>query len=95
MSGRSTWAATRLFEGSTPVADKDPKLAAITSVFDAYSRDDRAGIAAVLADDVEWSIPGHHPLSGTKRGVDEVMAFFAALAVDRLPSGHLLSRVER
>jgi uncharacterized protein len=38
-------------------------------------------IAAVLADDVEWTIPGHHPLSGTKRGVDEVMAFFAALAV--------------
>jgi len=63
------------------VTDNDPKLAAIESFFAAYSRDDRAGIAAVLADDVEWTIPGHHPLSGTKRGIDEVMAFFAALAV--------------
>jgi uncharacterized protein len=63
------------------VTDKDPKLAAIESFFEAYSRDDRAGIAAVLADDVEWTIPGHHPLSGTKRGIDEVMAFFAALGV--------------
>ncbi|WNN88650.1 nuclear transport factor 2 family protein [Gloeocapsopsis dulcis] len=29
---------------------------------------------------VSWTIPGHHPLAGTKRGVDEVLAFFQQLA---------------
>lgn len=54
-------------------------LAAITAFFDAYGRGDRGAIAAVLAPDIEWTIPGHHPLAGTKHGVDEVLAFFAAL----------------
>jgi uncharacterized protein len=30
--------------------------------------------------DVEWTIPGHHPLSGTKHGRDEVLSFFDQLA---------------
>jgi hypothetical protein len=34
----------------------------------------------VLADDVAWTIPGHHPLSGTKRGIAEVLSFFDQLA---------------
>lgn len=59
---------------------KDPKLTAIESFFAAYANDDREGIAAILASDIEWTIPGHHPLSGTKHGIDEVLAFFAALA---------------
>lgn len=31
----------------------------------------------VLAPDVVWTIPGRHPLSGPKRGVDEILAYFA------------------
>jgi uncharacterized protein len=58
----------------------DPKLAAIERFFSAYADDDRNGIAAILADDIEWTIPGHHPLAGTKRGVDEVLSFFQQLA---------------
>ena len=33
----------------------------------------------VFAPDIKWHLPGHHPLSGTKNGVDEVLAFFGAL----------------
>jgi uncharacterized protein len=44
-----------------------------------YAANDRDGIASVLAEEIEWIIPGHHPLSRTKRGIDEVLAFFAAL----------------
>jgi ketosteroid isomerase-like protein len=61
-------------------SDKAMKLAAIQSFFAAYANDDRAAIAAALAEDIAWTIPGHHPLSGTKRGIDEVIAFFDSLA---------------
>lgn len=33
-----------------------------------------------FADDIEWHIPGHHPLSGTKKGPEEVLAFFKQLS---------------
>jgi ketosteroid isomerase-like protein len=59
----------------------DPKLAAIERFFTAYASRDRAGIGTVLADDIQWTIPGHHPLSGTKKGIDEVLAFFDQLAI--------------
>jgi len=58
----------------------DPKLASIAAFFQSYAGGDRDGIGAVLAEDVEWTIPGHHPLAGTKQGIDEVLAFFDALA---------------
>ena len=29
--------------------------------------------------EITWIMPGHHPLSATMRGVDEVLAFFQAL----------------
>ena len=58
----------------------DPKVATIGAFFTAYAGNDRDGIAAVLADDIAWTIPGHHPLAGTKHGIDEVLAFFDALA---------------
>ena len=48
------------------------KLATIGAFFEAYGAGDRNGSAAALADDIEWTIPGHHPLSGTKTGIDEV-----------------------
>jgi len=58
---------------------KDPKTEAIETFFATYAEDDADGIRAVLGDDIGWTIPGHHPLAGTKRSVEEVMAFFAAL----------------
>ncbi|MBD3885774.1 nuclear transport factor 2 family protein [Phormidium tenue FACHB-886] len=32
-----------------------------------------------FAPNITWTIPGHHPLSGTKQGVDEVIAFLQQL----------------
>jgi uncharacterized protein len=61
------------------MAGKDPKLEAIDAFFAAYASYDLDQMRKVLADDVEWTIPGHHPLSGTKRGVEEVAAFFTQL----------------
>jgi uncharacterized protein len=33
----------------------------------------------LLAPDVTWAIPGHHPLSGVKRGAEEIASYFAQL----------------
>ena len=61
----------------TPSASK---LETIERFFAAYAAQDGHRMSEALADDVEWTIPGHHPLAGTKRGSDEVRAFFDALA---------------
>ncbi|GAA0927331.1 nuclear transport factor 2 family protein [Nonomuraea longicatena] len=61
------------------MTSKDAKLAAINAFFAAYAANDLDGMRAVLTEDVEWTIPGHHPLSGTKYGVEEVAAFFTQL----------------
>ncbi|MEV4009831.1 nuclear transport factor 2 family protein [Nonomuraea angiospora] len=58
---------------------QDIKIETIGKFFAAYAADDLAGIREVLADDIEWTIPGHHPLSGVKRGAEEVVAFFTQL----------------
>ena len=61
------------------MASKDPKIEAIDAFFAAYASHDLDQMRKVLADDIEWTIPGHHPLSGIKRGVEEVAAFFTQL----------------
>jgi uncharacterized protein len=33
----------------------------------------------VFAPDLTWDLPGHNPIAGTKKGVDEVLGFFGAL----------------
>ncbi|HET9167875.1 MAG TPA: nuclear transport factor 2 family protein [Actinospica sp.] len=57
----------------------NPKIEAINAFFAAYGTYDLDGMRAVLTEDIEWTIPGHHALSGTKRGVEEVAAFFTEL----------------
>jgi len=59
--------------------DKHPNLAAIERFFAAYAAKDVGAVREVLAPDIVWRIPGHHPLSGPKHGVDEVLAFFDQL----------------
>jgi ketosteroid isomerase-like protein len=58
---------------------QDTKIEVIGRFFAAYAANDLAGIREVLAEDIEWTIPGHHPLSGVKRGAEEVVAFFTQL----------------
>ena len=50
----------------------------------------------VLAEDIQWNLPGHHPLAGTKKGIGEVLGFFgtirkAGLKVTPLGMGELNS----
>jgi ketosteroid isomerase-like protein len=55
-------------------------LEKIQAFFAAYAAKDVAAVAAVMAEDIVWKIPGHHPLSGEKKGIPEVLAFFDELA---------------
>lgn len=48
----------------------------------------------VFHPDIVWNMPGHHPLSGSMKGVDEVIAFFgdlfkAGITVDNVHFGEL------
>jgi ketosteroid isomerase-like protein len=56
-----------------------PNLDIINKFFEAYGQHDETGIQQVLADNVKWIFPGRHPVSGTKAGMDEVIAFFDTL----------------
>lgn len=35
--------------------------------------------AEIFHPDIVWNLPGHHPLAGQKKGVDEVLGFFGKL----------------
>jgi len=60
---------------------KNENIRIVMSFFEAYSKHDMEGIKKVMSKDVEWHIPGNHPLSGTKRGISEVMSFFEKLNI--------------
>jgi ketosteroid isomerase-like protein len=47
--------------------------------FAAFSAGDMATLTELLADDAVWHVPGSGSLSGTKRGRDEILAFFGEL----------------
>ncbi|SBT43049.1 nuclear transport factor 2 family protein [Micromonospora auratinigra] len=53
-----------------------PNQDIIQRFFEAYMKRDMAALAAVTTDDVAWHFPGRNPMSGVKRGRDEVVAFF-------------------
>lgn len=59
--------------------DSHPNLQLINAFFQAYGRHDIEAIKGILKENIKWHIPGNHPLSGTKTGVDEVLEFFGKL----------------
>lgn len=61
------------------MATTHPNLTLIHSFFHAYASNDPDGIKNVLSSDIQWHIPGNHPLSGTKKGVSEVLDYFKQL----------------
>lgn len=65
---------------ATNATQYHPNVAIIKRYYDAYGKGDIATVRQIFAPNITWTIPGHHPLSGTKRGVDEVLAFFQQLA---------------
>lgn len=56
-----------------------PNLELIDRFFAAYGERNLAALRDVLAEDATWTFPGHHPLSGTKLGLDAIIAFFDAV----------------
>lgn len=42
-----------------------------------YAGGDAGPVRALLAEDVEWHVPGSSPIAGTHHGVDGVLAYFA------------------
>lgn len=61
------------------MTDKHPNILLIESFFTAYSNADFEGMQCVMSTTIKWHIPGKHPLSGTKNGIDELMEYFEKL----------------
>jgi hypothetical protein len=74
----------------------------IQALFAAYAKKDVAAVKAVMANDIIWRIPGHHPLAGPKHeiapphdsnpdglaaGGDSFLQCLAGLRENRLASG--------
>jgi ketosteroid isomerase-like protein len=84
MSIRSTitaisLSAAMLSGGTAMAASPEENRKVIEDYYAAYGSGDMGKVADFFADDIEWHIPGHHPLAGTKKGKAEVAAFFAEL----------------
>ena len=56
-----------------------PNLQLVNAFFKAYASNDLDAIKKVMIEDIKWHIPGKHPLSGTKKGIVEVLDFFQKL----------------
>lgn len=57
-----------------------PNIALVQRMYECFNRNDLDTIRReIFAPDLVWTLPGHHPLSGTKNGAEEVIAFFAQL----------------
>lgn len=54
-------------------------VAIVKQFFKYYKNKDIVGLREIFAPDIEWHVPGHHPLAGTKRGVEEVIAYYTQL----------------
>ncbi|UJW29374.1 nuclear transport factor 2 family protein [Saccharothrix sp. AJ9571] len=75
-------AAGSLLAGGTATAAPSrthPNVKLIQDYYAAYGAGDLAKLSTFFAEDIRWTIPGHHPLAGTKTGIDEVLAFFTQL----------------
>ncbi|EAQ45232.1 hypothetical protein MED193_05361 [Roseobacter sp. MED193] len=77
----TTLATASLIGGMAMAETPEDNMKVVQDFFAAYGANDLDGIAAVMDENVKWHIPGRHPLSGTKKGRDEVLAFFAQLGL--------------
>lgn len=77
----ATRATVTLIGGAAMAGTPEDNMKVVQDFFAAYGANDLDGIAAVMDENVKWHIPGRHPLSGTKNGRDEVLAFFAQLGL--------------
>ncbi len=61
------------------MAPSHPNLTLVHQFFHAYATHNQEAIKQILAADIKWVIPGNHPLSGVKNGVNEVLDYLAQL----------------
>ena len=54
-------------------------VAVVKQFFKYYRMNDIVGMREIFSPDIEWHVPGHHPLAGTKRGIEEVIAYYKQL----------------
>ena len=59
--------------------EQHPNLKLINSFFTAYGSNDMEAMKEIFSPTIEWVIPGNHPLSGTKTGIEEVLNYFQEL----------------
>lgn len=73
--------ATALAAPAASAATREnPNVKLIRRYYEVYGAGDLEALRQFFAPDIRWTIPGHHPLAGTKTGAGEVLAFFAQLA---------------
>ena len=83
MSRRRVKYSSLTVERSSDVSRREHPLA--QSAYEGFGRGDIPALAEVMADDIEWVIPGDpndNPVAGTYRGKEEVLAWFGKLAED-------------
>ncbi|GAA3882160.1 hypothetical protein GCM10022243_53440 [Saccharothrix violaceirubra] len=66
--------------GAQEAQGEHPNVRLIKEYYSVYAEGNPAKLRRFFSSDIKWTIPGHHPLAGTKQGVDEVLAFFRELA---------------
>ncbi len=55
-------------------------LQVVQKMYEYFNKGDMETLKSeIFAPDLVWNLPGRHPLSGTKHGADEVIAFFGQL----------------
>ncbi|MGY6650884.1 nuclear transport factor 2 family protein [Amycolatopsis sp. TRM77291] len=83
-AGAAALLATSLTGGTASAVPErtreHPNVALIRRYYEAYGSGDLNALKQFFTPDIRWTIPGHHPLAGTKTGADEVIAFFGELA---------------
>ena len=80
ISSLATLALLGKSDKTEAAATEHPNVAVVQRYYEAYGASDIKLIRnEIFAPDITWTIPGHHPLAGTKQGADEVFAFFEQL----------------
>lgn len=60
------------------MADTDhPNVSRIQKALEAYAASDWSAMKPFLDDDIVWHVGGNHPLSGTYKGQEAVLGYFA------------------
>ncbi|MGW0517621.1 nuclear transport factor 2 family protein [Crossiella sp. NPDC003009] len=80
LAGGAATVAAALLGGTAQASTKEhPHVALIRRYYAAYAKGDLNALREFFDPGIRWTIPGHHPLAGTKTGVKEVLAFFTEL----------------